>query len=134
MLRVVNLFVYERFSESLLVRHGRAEEDTRSCQSDSAVSASSQRPLQAGGWTPPPESGSKKNGGAERRNEWCLQRRRKKRSWWEEKREDRMRGWGQWRGETGRGKEKGRARRGTPAGQWSGCDSAGRGHWEGGTM
>lgn len=32
----------------LLVSHGRARENTQSCRSDSAVSASSQRPLVVG--------------------------------------------------------------------------------------
>lgn len=41
---------------------------------------------------------------------------------------------GRWRGERGKMRERERAQGGTPAGQWSGCDSAGRGHWEGGTM
>lgn len=52
-----------------------------------------------------------------------------------------MRGWGgdkerrgRWRGETGRRREGGWAQGGTPAGQWSGCDSAGREHWWGGAM
>ncbi len=128
-------------STSVSLENGRAEEDTRSCRSDSAASGSLRRPLQAGGWTPPPENESKKTGGAEQRNEWRLQRRTKKktRGCSGEEREDRMRGQGgeeerrgQWRGEGGRRRERGRARGGTPAGRWSGCDSAGR--WEGGMM
>lgn len=117
----------------LLVSHRRAQEDTQSCRSESAVSASSQRPLVVGGWTLTPQIERKKNGGEEWRNGCSLRRRRKRRSrrrWWEERR----RGWGQWRGATVRRREKAQAREETPAGRWSGCDSAGHSQWEGGKM
>lgn len=119
-------------NKALLVSHDRAQEDTQSCRSDSAVSAWSQRPLVVGGWTLTPRIESKRNGGAEWRNGCSLQRRRKKRRrrWWEERR----RGWGRWRGATARRREKVQARGETPAGRWSGCDSAGHSQWEGGKM
>lgn len=116
------------------LENSHAEKNTGSCWSDSAALDLSQRPLQAGGWTSPPQSGNGKNGGTEQKSGRCPQRMKKsqkveesRRRWGGEKRR-----WGWGRGETGRRREKGEAQGGTPGGQWSGCDSAGR--WEGGTM